>query len=67
MATASPMIKSAKRVEKRKKRVYTDGVAYISLLGNLCFIHEFLLDYKKDNLVILVIRSLFPYQRLVLP
>ena len=26
--------------------------------------HKFLLDFKKDNIVILVIRSLFPYQGL---
>ena len=30
------------------------------------FILKFLLDYRKDNLVILVINSLFPYQRLIL-
>ena len=35
--------------------------------GSLCFIFEFLLDFRKDNLMILVIRSLFPYQGLVLP
>ena len=35
--------------------------------GSLCFILEFLLDFRKDNLVILVIRSLFAYQGLVIP
>ena len=35
--------------------------------GSLCFIFEFFVDFRKDNLVILVIRSLFPYQGLVLP
>ena len=35
--------------------------------GSLCFILEFLLDFRKDNVVILVIRSFFPYQGLVLP
>ena len=29
---------------------------------SLCFILEFLLDYREDNLVILMIKSLFPYQ-----
>ena len=53
-------------MEKRKKEVSAVGVAYLSLRGSLCFIFEFLLDFRKDNLVILVIRSLFPYQGLVL-
>ena len=35
--------------------------------GCLCFIIEFLHDFRKDNLMILVIRSPFPYQGLVLP
>ena len=35
--------------------------------GSLCFIFEFLLDFRKYNLMILVIRSIFPYQGLVLP
>ena len=30
------------------------------------FILEFLLDYREDNLVILEIKSLFPYQGLIL-
>ena len=34
--------------------------------GSLCFVLEFLLEFRKDNLIILVIRSLFPYQELVL-
>ena len=44
-------------VEKKKKEVRVVGVAYISL--------EFLLDYRKDNLMILVIRYFFPYQGLI--
>ena len=67
MSAASSMIKSAKRVEKRKKGVFTVGIAYLSLVGSLHFILEFLLDYRKDNLVIMVIKSLFPYQGLILP
>ena len=49
------------------KGVRAVGVAYLSLVGSLYFILEFLLDYRKDNLVILVIRSLFHYQGLVSP
>ena len=67
MSAASPMIKSTKGVEKRRKGVSVVGVAYLSLKGSLCFIFELLLNFRKDNLVILVIRSLFPYQGLVLP
>ena len=57
---------------KSTKRGFDDGVptvevAYLSLVGSLHFILEFLLDYGKDNLVILVIRSFFPYQGLILP
>ena len=37
-------------------------VAYLSLVGSFCFILGFLLDSWKDNLVILAIESLFPYQ-----
>ena len=60
---ASPMIKSAKKGEKREK--YEDssvGVAYLSLVGSLPFILGFFLDYRKDNLIILVMRYFFPYQ-----
>ena len=62
VSATSLMIKSAKMVEKRKKGVSEVGVAYLSLMGSLRFILEFLLDYKKDNLMILLIRFLFPYQ-----
>ena len=67
VSASSSMIKSAKTVEKRNKGVCTIGGAYLSLVGSLYFILEFLLYYRKDNLVILVIRSLFLYQGLVLP
>ena len=66
MSAASPMIKSSNMVEKRKKGVCTVKIAYLSLVGSLHFILEFLLDYKRDNFVILVIRYLFPYQGLIL-
>ena len=48
-------------MEKSKKEVRAIGIAYLSIGGNLCFILEFLLDFRKDNIVILVIRYLFPY------
>ena len=44
----------------------TVRVAYLSLVGSFCFILRFLLDSWKDNLVILAIESLFPYERLIL-
>ena len=52
---------------EEKEGYSTVRVAYLSHVGNLPFILEFLLDYRKDNLVILVIRYFFPYQGLVLP
>ena len=56
-------------MEKKKKGVGAVRVAYLSLRGGggISFKLEFLLDFRKDNLMILVIRSLFPYQGLVLP
>ena len=35
--------------------------------GVFLFYIEFLLDYMEDNLMILMIQSLFPYQGLILP
>ena len=63
------MIKSVKRMKNRKNGVRAIGIAYLSLVRkeSLCFILKFLLDYKEDNLVILVIKSLFLYQGLILP
>ena len=37
-------------------------VAYLSLMGSFCFILGFLIHCWKDNLVILAIEYLFPYQ-----
>ena len=48
------------------KESTTVRVAYLSLVGSLCFILEFLHDSWKDNLVILAIEYLFPYQRPIL-
>ena len=64
------MIKSTKR--RRREIRELAGVAYRSLGGggggggSLCFVFEFLLEFRKDNLIILVIRYFFPYQELVL-
>ena len=52
---------------EEKKKSSTVRVVYPSHVGSLPFILEFLLDYKKDNLVILVIRYFFPYQGQVIP
>ena len=44
----------------------TVRVSSLSLMGSFYFILEFLLDSLKDNLVILVVEYLIPYQRPVL-
>ena len=49
-------------MEKMKKKVCAIKIAYLSLVGSFCFILEFLPNSWKDNLVILAIESLFPYQ-----
>ena len=54
--------KVRKRMEKRKKGASAVGVAYLSLVESLPFLLEIFLDYKKDNLIILVMRYFFPYQ-----
>ena len=53
-------------MEKGKKEVHVVRIATFPHGESLCFILEFLLDYREDNLVILRIRSLFPYQGLIL-
>ena len=54
---------------KKKKKVCTVGMPPPHGLGggSSLFIHEPLLDFTKENLVILVIKSLIPYQILILP
>ena len=47
---------------KKKNEVRQLGLHTFPLLGSSCFILEFVFDFRKDNLVILVMRSLFPYQ-----
>ena len=36
-------------------------------MESLCFILKFLFAFRKDNLMILVIRFIFSYQGLVIP
>ena len=53
------MIKLVKGMEKRRKEISAVGVAYLSLRGgSFCFILEFLLDSRKDNLEIKISISL---------
>ena len=42
------------------------GLYTFPSLESSCFTLEFVFDFRKDNLVILVMRSLFPYQRPIL-
>ena len=49
-------------------RIRQSGRAGNGVLQGVSVLYsKFLLDFRKDNLVILVIRSLFPYQGLVIP
>ena len=52
--------------EKRKNEVRQLGLYTLPSLGSSCFILEFVFDFRKDNLAILVMRYLFPYQRSIL-
>ena len=61
------MIKSTKGWRRERKELAQLELHTFPLGGSLYFIFKFVLDFRKDNLVILVIRSLFPYQGLVLP
>ena len=53
-------------MEKMKKKLCDVRIVYLSLVGGFCFILEFILDFWKDNYVIFVIESLFPYKRPIL-
>ena len=66
MSASSPMLKSIKRIEKKEKEVPQLGLRTFPSLGISYFILEFVFDFRKDNLVILVMRYLFPYQRPIL-
>ena len=58
-------------MERKKKKVCVVGIAHPSILGDLPnlyeVVHESPLDFWKENLLILGIKSLFPYQGLILP
>ena len=58
-------------MEKKKKKVCVVGIAYPPIMGDLPnllkVVHDSLLDFRKENLLILGIKSLLPYQRLILP
>ena len=62
---ASPMLKLDKRMEKIRKPIGIDRIAYLFPVGGFSFILEFLLDFWKDNSVMSAIESLIPYQRLI--
>ena len=52
------MIKLRKGMEKRRKGISAVGVVCLSLVGSVFVLYSFPLDYKEDNLVIFVIKSL---------
>ena len=60
------MLKSEKGMEKKKKEVRQLDLHTFTSVGSSCFILQFVFDFRKDNFMILVIRSLFPYQKLIL-
>ena len=53
-------------MEKKKKEVRQLRLHTFPSEGIFFFILEFALDFRNDNLMLLVIRSLFPYQRPIL-
>ena len=49
-------------MEKVRKSIGVDRIAYLfPMVGGVSFILEFLLDFWKENHVMLVIESLIPY------
>ena len=56
-------------MERKKKKVCTVGIAYLSLMtyhSDLSRVaDEYLLDFRKENLLNLEIKSLLPYQGLI--
>ena len=53
-------------MEIKKKKVRQLELHTFPLLGSFCFILEFVFDFRKDDLMILVMRYFFPYQRPIL-
>ena len=49
VSTTSPKLKLAKRMEKIKKSIGVDRIAYLFLVGDFSFILEFLPNFWKDN------------------
>ena len=60
------MLKSVKMIENKKKEVLQLRLCTFPSLGSSCFIFEFVFYFRKYNLVILVMRYLFPYQKPIL-
>ena len=60
------MLKSTKRFEKKEKEVPQLGMLTFPSSRTSYFILEFFFDFRKYILGILVMRSLFPYQRPIL-
>ena len=56
------MLKLAKTMEKVGKKIGAVKIGYLFLMGSFYFILEFFLDFLKDNIVMLAIESLLPYQ-----
>ena len=56
-------------MEKKKKKVHTVGIVYLSLVGDLSDLQKVVqysfLYFKKENLLILGIKSLLHYQGLI--
>ena len=50
----------------KKKKVRQLRLHTFPSLGSSCFILKFVFDFRKDNLVILVMRYFFLYQRPIL-
>ena len=67
---ASPMIKLAiwrgRRRRLRQLKLHRRNCIPFPRGKSSSFILEFVFDFRKDNLVHLVMRSLFPYQRPIL-
>ena len=54
-------------MERKKKKVGTVGIAYIFLVGSLFVLFSSLSLILGNNFMILAIKSICPYQRLIRP
>ena len=56
---------------RKKKKVCAVGIASPSIMGDLPdlqkVVHESSLDFRKENILILGIKSPLPYQGLIIP